>query len=447
MALFVDVTGFPLDVELNIAEGVGPDAANVFDNAVSGDPTVVQIGYAQSTSGFGQNRLNDVVNVLANAIVMTGVGGSFTINGIPITQIGGLTALDAAGIIRIIYDVSQCNGSFYAVFDAGGNPITCPNYIIVGHELAHAFHNSVGIAPPPGPAAEVQATNDENMYRAQFGLTLRDPNNHGLQCGGSGPPPPPPCLIASAAYRSQHAPQLNKVRRLRDVVLRRSVWGSEFFEKLLPEYYRFSPQVAAEMEQWPGLRESISRLIVQPYFQFLTILENYVDGGWQRATTRIAIDEDAALIYERLSSLKASLVDSPECDEQEKVLAAPESASVMEVFEYISQAVRTTARANGHVSWALLDPLILFWSAARGRDIQEFMNEIARWLASAPIPSSYARLAEDALAEDLEYLRDTIFTSPSIRRQVGSRLSDTLKTRVSYNFDALLKRTGYWRGQ
>jgi len=228
MALFVDTTGFTIDVENDLAQPVS--GAGLSEAAVA-DPTVVQIQYTEVTSGLAQDRLDSLVNAFPDFVVITGVDSTFVINGGPISNSAGVTFFDGS-VTRIIYDVTQCGGSNYFVFDTGGNPISFPNSVLLGHEMAHAFQFLGG-----GPIDdEVTAETDEdNIYRAPEGLPLRDVNNHGGGCGLAAPPPVNggsiSCLIASAAYGSPYAPQLNCVRRLRDVVLRQSTWGNEFFER------------------------------------------------------------------------------------------------------------------------------------------------------------------------------------------------------------------------
>src|SRR5215471_10084134 len=110
MALFVDLSGFPSLVETNLLEITGGDLG--LGDGPGPDPTVLQITYAQSASGFGQNLVNALVNTFPNNIVITGVDNTFVIGGVPITSVAGATFLDGA-IIRIVYDTTQCGGSLY----------------------------------------------------------------------------------------------------------------------------------------------------------------------------------------------------------------------------------------------------------------------------------------------------------------------------------------------
>jgi hypothetical protein len=444
MALFVDVaTGFPLDVEVNIAEGVGPDAGNVSDTPVPGDSTAVRIVFTPTTSGFGQDRLDALVNTLANFIVVTGVNSSFIINGGPISNNAGVTFVDG-GIIRVVYDVTQCGGSNYFVFDSGNNQIGFPSFVLLGHELAHAFHLAVGDSPPPGAAAEFQAITDENGYRTQFGLTLRDPNNHAGGCGftPTGPGPTISCLIASAACGTPEAPQLNHLRRLRDIVLRGSAWGAELFAKLHQEYYRFSPQVAAQMNRTSEVRRAISALAVEPFFEFLSLLEAYARLGTdvtETVETRLqqfsanlpkggVEREHAAAIERALSNLKTRLCSEIAEETGETPVFAPRNgAGALEILECLCAVIEAAVPARGYVEWALLDPLILFWRAVARPDRSGslFLREVDDWLGSTPVPSCYRDLDEQSLEKDLVYLRGIWFTSRQVRAAIAQRLLES----------------------
>ena len=350
------------------------------------------------------------------------------INGGPISNNAGVTFVDGS-IIRVVYDVTQCAGSQYFVFDTGGNQIAFPNFILLGHELAHAFHLSNGT-----DAGEVAAETDENSYRTQYGvLPLRDVNSHAGGCGftggGGGGGTTISCIIASAAYGSGQVPELQQVRRLRDVVLRRSAWGAELFDGLHEEYYRFSPQVAARMKEAPDVRLAISRMVVEPFFEFLTILEMYARAGTQvkepiesRLQSFDPAPHGARQMAAALTELKSRLgpgsTASPRFGAESGMTAAQILSSLFEVIE-------ATVPAGGYVSWALLDPLILFWNAlASESPCADLLRGIDGWLGATPLPRCYAILDAEAIAKDLRYLGEIWFTSPAVRLLVGRRLSE-----------------------
>lgn len=437
MPLFVDIqTGFPLEAEADVATGATTDAGNVSFNAIS-DPSAVQVAYVQTVSGFGQNRLAGLVGVGSN-IVVTGVDSSFVLNGGPISNSAGLTFVDSFGIIRCVYDVTQCGGSNYFVFDSGGNQISFPNFVLIGHEMSHAFHIAIGdLSSDP----EFQAETDENGYRSQNGLTLRDPTNHAGGCGlGGGGGTTITCLIASAAYGSPLAPQLFGVRMLRDMVLRKSLWAQEFFQHMHEEYYRFSPQVSARMYRSPEVRESLAAMIVEPYFEFMAILrtraQNPGPGEDEGAVARIRRFAtglpkagvslgDAALIAGTLRALRTRLpIDVDGEDHQSAVFDPPAGANCVGILRELCNAVAAVIPANGYVTWALLEPLIIFWeSVAELAKVNTVIGRVDDWLAAAPLPSAYASLCPEEVQADLLYLNRILFTSATVREIIAQRVA------------------------
>ncbi len=96
----------------------------------------------------------------------------------------------------------------------------------------------------------------------------------------SSPPPPPPpptptpipnkCFIATAAYGSPLAPEVDFLRHFRDNVIRKTRSGAEFYDRFYEQYYRVSPPIADLMRQDEKLRDVIEWSLVTPivnYFQ------------------------------------------------------------------------------------------------------------------------------------------------------------------------------------
>jgi glucose/arabinose dehydrogenase len=83
------------------------------------------------------------------------------------------------------------------------------------------------------------------------------------------------CLIATASYGSELAPQVQKLRELRDNKLLQTDSGSTFMESFNQFYYSFSPQIADYERENPYFKETV-KLAITPMISSLSIL-NHVD--------------------------------------------------------------------------------------------------------------------------------------------------------------------------
>ena len=94
------------------------------------------------------------------------------------------------------------------------------------------------------------------------------------------PEPLPPariggCLIATAAYGSELAPQVQHLRELRDNVVLQTESGSAFMAGFNQFYYSFSPIIADYERENPAFKEVV-KLTITPLLASLTLLQ-YAD--------------------------------------------------------------------------------------------------------------------------------------------------------------------------
>jgi len=82
------------------------------------------------------------------------------------------------------------------------------------------------------------------------------------------------CLIATAVYGTELAPQVQKLREIRDDKLMQTNPGRSFVESFNGFYYSFSPAIADYMRENPIFRESV-KLFLTPMLNSLLIL-NYL---------------------------------------------------------------------------------------------------------------------------------------------------------------------------
>ncbi len=83
------------------------------------------------------------------------------------------------------------------------------------------------------------------------------------------------CLIATAAYGSELAPQVQQLREIRDNKLLQTKTGSSFMNSFNSFYYSFSPIIADYERENPVFKESV-KIVITPMISSFSIL-NYVD--------------------------------------------------------------------------------------------------------------------------------------------------------------------------
>jgi hypothetical protein len=81
------------------------------------------------------------------------------------------------------------------------------------------------------------------------------------------------CLIATAAYGSELAPQVQMLREIRDNQLMNTEAGSAFMSSFNEAYYSFSPYIA-DMERESPVFKEIVKAGLTPMLSTLAIMEN-----------------------------------------------------------------------------------------------------------------------------------------------------------------------------
>ena len=81
------------------------------------------------------------------------------------------------------------------------------------------------------------------------------------------------CLIATATYGSELAPQVQQLRELRDNQLLQTESGSAFMSSFNEMYYSFSPTIADYERENPMFKEAV-KFTITPMLSTLAIMEN-----------------------------------------------------------------------------------------------------------------------------------------------------------------------------
>jgi peptidyl-prolyl cis-trans isomerase B (cyclophilin B) len=120
--------------------------------------------------------------------------------------------------------------------------------------------------------ASIEDEFDDNLQLFENSLKsfkiLSKPKNENQDNGGG-------CLIATAAFGSELAPQVQKLRETRDNILMNTESGKSFLLSFNQLYYSFSPTIADWERQNPIFKETV-KVAITPLLTSLSIL-NYVD--------------------------------------------------------------------------------------------------------------------------------------------------------------------------
>jgi len=107
--------------------------------------------------------------------------------------------------------------------------------------------------------------NDGEMYLSFVVLPPQNTQEPPTSEGG--------CLIATATYGSELAPQVQQLRELRDNQLLQTVSGTAFMTTFNDIYYSFSP-IIADMERENPYFKEVVKLAITPMISTLSLMEN-----------------------------------------------------------------------------------------------------------------------------------------------------------------------------
>ena len=132
-----------------------------------------------------------------------------------------------------------------------------------------APESAMFMEPEPEPVVETESVSEP---KCGTGTVLKDGacvvKEKESSSGGG-------CLIATAAYGSEMAPQIQFLREIRDNTVLQTESGSAFMTGFNQFYYSFSPAVADYERENPVFKETV-KLALTPMLTSLAIL-NYVD--------------------------------------------------------------------------------------------------------------------------------------------------------------------------
>ena len=205
---------------------------------------------------------------------------------------------DAASVSKTVRTGGQCTGE--AVFDAGepaspdqaaapsmadaaaadaaaGStsepPAAAPGSTDTAKDGGQDMPPADAAAPPPAPpqaveqepAAEPEAESEPKtdaappvQEQAPAASPPPDPGTDDADGGG--------CLVATAAYGTELAPQVQALREVRDTAVMSTGAGAALLSAFNTAYYAVSPQVADLERAHPALRDAVRALIAPPLY-------------------------------------------------------------------------------------------------------------------------------------------------------------------------------------
>jgi hypothetical protein len=236
-----------------------------------------------------------------------------------------------------------------------------------------------------------------------------DPNVGG-QSGGSNPSGG--CFIVTATTGSPESVEVNRLRELRDRVSTASQVGAQLIDTIYGEYAQFSPRVAAELEHDEASREAVLQLVVRPLLAWYTLAGTLGLEDANRETISQAVRDVVNACPRYMGRPVVTMLEALRSGE-----ALPDSAPPL-VLDLVPRVAHLP-----YASWAILDPLIRAWRSAT--DNLDVVEEVAQWLASAPLESLAPASDPKQLDRELAVLADFLDFRPMARRQLGERLSTT----------------------
>ena len=169
------------------------------------------------------------------------------------------------------------------LWKAGGDYTVKANYGAQKAEITFNYaggSGSIATPPPPveptpvpepiieEPVAIIEPEPEPELLCGE-GTVMKDGKCVAEKSGGGG------CLIATAAFGSEMAPQVQFLREIRDNTVMSTQSGTAFMTGFNQFYYSFSPYVADYERENPIFKEAV-KVTLTPLLTSLTLL-NYVD--------------------------------------------------------------------------------------------------------------------------------------------------------------------------
>ena len=231
--------------------------------SISTDKASYATGDAILLSGFVKDYDGEfgltimIVNAQGNVVYVAQPTPNSDGNYSSTTIASGMIKLVGEYIVKVSYGPQSNQTIFEFVGGEGSAPSAAPQ------EAPEPVVETV-VEPEPEPVMEASEPVCGKGTVLKDGLCVVEENERG---GG--------CLIATAAYGSEMAPQIQFLREIRDNTVLQTESGTSFMTGFNQFYYSFSPVIADYERENPAFKETV-KLALTPMLTSLAIL-NYVD--------------------------------------------------------------------------------------------------------------------------------------------------------------------------
>ena len=249
-----DETVTPYDRTITIPFKRSNDELSIVGTHVFSQPAIVQNSGPQSIEQIVQSELDmEMPDGKAKLLIFsnTNWSGAYQTSNVDFTEIIGQNDDE------VIFECNSTMGS-QGMFGTKIQKLTDEGYLEM-----YVIQNQQIVSQGS------TETNFGEVFLKGDCISSSDPaasTNPGIPRGGG-------CLIATATYGSEMAPQVQQLRELRDNQLLQTASGTQFMGMFNDVYYSFSP-IIADYERENPLFKEVIKIAITPMISSLSLMEN-----------------------------------------------------------------------------------------------------------------------------------------------------------------------------